>query len=369
MYIKKTYDLGDVKEVARYYPGRYGAPGCKRKPKKKATPEDIERQNQRNRARKVQRIILANFREGGWHLVLTYRKGEHPGRMEEAKRQRKKFFADMRKAYRKAGYEFKFVCVTELGKRGAVHHHLIIEDIATEKLNTKKMVMESWKYGGRHLTPLYEEGEFEELADYLTKEQGKECNYTRSRNLIVPQPVKEKVYRRKWDGEPQPEEGYYVIKDSVVNGINPVTGRPYQHYMMRSLPGKEESAGGSENICGNLVEGPGKAGWRSRMAGRMHGARGANNQAGIHSPGGRDGDAGNPDGALKRAPHPKKTVQSPDIRGVWERAKRGAKWLAQAVAGERLEKRQRERGKECRTLEGVPGKGGAAHVHGGGRKA
>ncbi len=365
MYIEKTYDLGDVKEIARYYPGRYGAPGCKRRPKKKATPEDIRRQNQGNRARKIQRLILANFKENDWYLTLTYRKEERPGSMEEAKRRRKKFFADMRKAYRKAGYEFKFVCITELGKRGAVHHHLIIENIASEKLNTTKMITKLWKYGGRHFDPLYEEGEFEELADYLTKEQGKECNYTRSKNLIVPQPVREKVYRRKWDEEPKPEEGYYIIKDTLINGINPVTGRPYQHYMMRRKGGSD----GSEGIRENLVEGPGKAGWRGGMAGRMHGPWGAGHQTGVHPPGGRDPGARDADGPGKRAPYPEKAVQHPDIRGLWARAKRGAKRLAQAVAGKRMEERQREGSKERRRMGSSDGKGRAPHVPDGGRKA
>ena len=366
MYIEKTYDLGDVKEVARYYPGRYGAPGCKRRPKKKATPEDIRRQNQRNRARKIQRLILANFKEGDWYLTLTYRKGERPGSMEEAKGQRKKFFAEMRKAYKKAGYEFKFICVTELGRRGGVHHHIILENIAVPELNATKMITKFWKHGGKHFKPLYEEGEFEELADYLAKEQGKERNYTRSRNLIVPQPAKEKVYRRKWDEEPKLEEGYYILKDTLANGINPVTGRPYQYYMMRKKGG---SADGSEGICENLMEGAGKAGRRSGMAGRMHDPWGAGHQAGVCTPGGRDAGARDADGAGKRAPCPEKAVQHPDIRGLWARAKRGAKRLAQAVAGKRMEERQREGSKECRRMGNPGGKGRAPHVPDGGRKA
>lgn len=365
MYIEKTYDLGDVKEVARYYPGRYGAPGCRRRPKKKATPEDIRRQNQRNRARKIQRLILANFKENDWYLTLTYRKGERPGNMGEAKGQRKKFFADMRKAYKKAGYEFKFVCVTEIGKRGAAHHHIILEDIATPELNTTKMITKFWKHGGSHFKPLYEEGEFERLADYLTKEQGKECNYTRSRNLIVPQPRKEKVYHRKWDGEPKPEEGYYVIKDTLVNGTNPVTGRPYQHYMMRRKGGSD----GSEGVRRNLMEGAGKEGRRGGMAGRMHGPWGAGNQAGAYTPGKWNPGTRGADGAGERPPCPEKAVQHPGIRKLWARARRGAKRLAQAVAGKRVEERQGEGSKERRRVGSRDGKGRAPRVPDGNRGA
>lgn len=39
----------------------------------------------------------------------------------------------------------------------------------------------------------------------------------------------------RWQREPKPEKGWYIIKDSIVNGINPVTGYPYQHYTMRKV--------------------------------------------------------------------------------------------------------------------------------------
>ena len=62
MYTKNTYDLGGIKQIEKYYPGNYGAPGMKRQKKRKRTPEDIERQNRTNRWKKIQRLILANFK-------------------------------------------------------------------------------------------------------------------------------------------------------------------------------------------------------------------------------------------------------------------------------------------------------------------
>lgn len=239
LYVKKIYDLGWVKEISKYYPGNYGAPGVKRGPKRKRTPEDIERQNKTNREKKVQRLILANFHEGDWHLVLKYKKELRPGSMAEAKKQVQKFLADMRKAYKKAGYQFKYIYVTERGKQGACHHHLIIEDIAEPDLNTKKMVMKHWQYGSKAFIPLYEDGEFENLAEYIVKKETKEdaegCTYSRSRNLIVPEPQREIIHRRRWQREPKPEKGWYIVPDSLVNGENPVTGYPYQHYIMRKI--------------------------------------------------------------------------------------------------------------------------------------
>lgn len=239
LYVKKIYDLGWVKEISKYYPGNYGAPGVKRGPKRKRTPEDIERQNKTNREKKVQRLILTNFHEGDWHLVLKYKKELRPESMAEAKKQVQKFLADMRKAYKKAEYQFKYIYVTERGKRGACHHHLIIEDIAEPDLNTKKMVLKFWEYGSKAFIPLYEDGEFENLAEYIVKKETKEdaegCTYSRSRNLIVPEPQREIIHRRRWQREPRPEKGWYIVPDSLVNGENPVTGYPYQHYTMRKI--------------------------------------------------------------------------------------------------------------------------------------
>ncbi len=239
LYVKKIFDLGWVKEIHKYYPGNYGAPGVKRGPKRERAPEDIERQNKTNREKKVQRLILANFHEGDWHLVLKYKKELRPGSLAEAKKQVQKFLADMRKAYKKAGYQFKYIYVTERGKQGACHHHLIIEDIAEPDLNTKKMVLKFWEYGSKAFMPLYEDGEFENLAEYIVKKETKEeaegCTYSRSRNLIVPEPQREIIHRKRWLLQPKPEKGWYIVPDSLVNGENPVTGYPYQHYTMRKL--------------------------------------------------------------------------------------------------------------------------------------
>lgn len=376
MYIEKIYDLGDVKEVARYFPGNYGAPGCRRAPKKKATPEDIKRQNERNRARKIQRLILANFRQGDWYLTLTYRMPERPADMKGAKGHRKDFLDSMRDACRRAGYEFKFLCVTEIGKRGAVHHHLVIEDIATPELNTKNMVMEYWKYGGKHFTPLYEEGEYEELSDYMAKEEGKERSYTRSRNLIVPEPVKRRVWGRKWEDEPEPEKGWHIIKDSLINGINPATGAPYQHYMMRRLERKEASvhAPGTD-IHSGFMERPGKEGRRGGMDPGIHKRWGAKDQGRLHPPGKRDPGAGNPDGNGQRLPrdgcagkeeHAGRAVHRKGIHKLHACIGRCAKRLASAVAGKRLEERPGKPGKECRALGDAVRK---KRVDSGGRQA
>lgn len=244
MYIRKSYDMGKVIDIEHYYPGNYGAKGVKRQEKRKRTPEDMERQNRTNREKKLQRIILANFNKGDWHLILNYRPKDRPD-FREGKKRVKKFIDKVRAAFKKAGYLFKYIVVTEKGRKGhALHHHLIIEDIQTEKLNTMRLVKKLWTYGNSIWIDLYEDNEYKNLAEYIVKKETKDENewasYSRSRNLVVPQLEKEIVYRKCWPEEPKPKEGYYIIKDSIVNGTNPVTGYPYQHYSMKRLE-KEES--------------------------------------------------------------------------------------------------------------------------------
>lgn len=229
-------------QIEKCYPGNYGAPGMPRQKKRKRTPEEIQRQNETNRWKKVQRLILANFKEGDWHLILKYLPKNRPESYKEALKHRKKFIDEMRKAYKKAGLQFKWIAVTERGKkRGVLHHHLIIEDIAEPDLMTVQLVKNLWEHGGVQFVSLYEDGEYEKLAEYIVKAETKgECGwatYSRSRNLVVPIPKKEKVYARKWRDPPKPPKGWYVVKETLYNGKNPVTGYPYQHYTIKKLEG------------------------------------------------------------------------------------------------------------------------------------
>jgi len=246
MYVVNEWHLGKIIQVEKHYPGNYGAPGMPRGKKKKATPEDIARQNRTNKEKKIQRLILLNFKEGDWHLILKYRPGQRPEKYEEAEKQLKKFLAKMRERYKKAGIPFKYFAGTERGKKGqALHHHVITQDIATDNLNTVKLVKELWM-GTEAFIDLYEDGDYEKLAAYIakkeTKEEGGWATYTRSRNLITPKPKKKIIRRKRWARDPKPKKGYYIVKDSVINGFNPVTDYPYQHYTMRLIePGGDSS--------------------------------------------------------------------------------------------------------------------------------
>ncbi|MBO7341003.1 MAG: hypothetical protein J6U66_13175, partial [Lachnospiraceae bacterium] len=78
MYEKITCRIRDKIEVSKHYSGRFGAPGMKREPKRKATPEEVARNNHWIRCRNVRRLIELNFGGGDWHVTLTCRKEDRP---------------------------------------------------------------------------------------------------------------------------------------------------------------------------------------------------------------------------------------------------------------------------------------------------
>ena len=84
MYLKVTSRLTpEILEVKEYHPALYGAPGKRRAKKSKLTPETVKRQNEKNRERYIQNLMLLNFQKG-YHIVLRYPKNKYPGTYEEA---------------------------------------------------------------------------------------------------------------------------------------------------------------------------------------------------------------------------------------------------------------------------------------------
>ena len=231
---QNIYHFHDRTEIDEYRDGRYGAKGMPRQKKQKATPEQIKKQNRSNKVRSIRRYILNNFMPGDYWITLTCGREHRPPDMSAALKQRKDFCDKLRALYRKAGHELKWMAVTEVGSRGGVHHHLIINRIPDGDILMKK----AWPYGKVYMELLYEDGGFKKLAEYMVKqtEEAAEAKYSHSRNLVKPEP-EVKYYKR-----PQKikiPEGYYLDEESFVEGINPVTGFPYKHYALVKIKKRE----------------------------------------------------------------------------------------------------------------------------------
>ena len=143
------------------------------------------------------------------------------------------FIRRLRTRYKKLATELKYIIKKEFTKKGAVHYHLIINRL--ESSNADVMIKECWSKGRIDIKLLYDEGGYQKLAEYIVKKDKENSKgssrYSRSRNLVTLKP-KIKVLKRKTWKEPEAYKGYYVDKESIRQGQNPITGHNYQYFTM-----------------------------------------------------------------------------------------------------------------------------------------
>ena len=259
MYVKKTYVYGNRIEVRKYHTYKCGVKGEKRSKRKKPTPEQMQDANERRAKRKLSRLMIGNFVCGDWHMVLTYAQDRRPD-VDGSKRCLALFLKRMRKLYKKAGIELKWIAVTEWEKTN-IHHHLAINDVP----GMAAAVRQCWTWGNAHLTPLYADGDYEGLAEYFVKETSlsfrKETNaykqrWSCSRNLVRPQVETEIIKANSWRKQPkltkeQEEKGYQLLKDSLYVGVD-ACGYPFQEYMLirYGRSGEKEKKRFMHKTCG-----------------------------------------------------------------------------------------------------------------------
>lgn len=168
-YVERVTKAGNTIEIERYFTSRYKKKGISRGDKVKPTKEEQEKVNTRQAERKLRILINANYGYGDYHLVLDYirRKGEPDRTPEQMRQDIDVFLRECRKEYRKAGLEFKYIHVMEIGKKGARHHHLVVNKIDTE------ILQRCWykAYEGHNrvkVFPLDDSGNYAELASIST---------------------------------------------------------------------------------------------------------------------------------------------------------------------------------------------------------
>ena len=269
------------------FKGETGKKGSKRGERKKPTKEEMNRWNHRKKVERLKHVIQANFVPGDYYLTLKYPKGERPS-MEKVKKDFTKFRELMKKHYKKHGLAMKYIYRIEIGKRGGIHLHVImnrvqdgfsvlnrcwrkargvteLEDmIAEETGQIPDMVTMDGKVDVENL---YLEGGYQELAEYMCKplpddvdireEDKKELlKIGSSRNLIRPEP-EEKTYTRRTVEtlkESGPEKintdpalrkrfcaaGCLIDKTTWKSGVNPFTGMSYICYTEYRLRRRDE---------------------------------------------------------------------------------------------------------------------------------
>lgn len=247
-YFKTSIRAGATIEVTKSYTKRVG-PKTKGD-KEKITPEQMQKINELNAERKLRIKINANFGPDDLFTTLTYQKNLRPT-PEQAKKNIKKFIDALRGEFKKLGIPLKYINVTEY-KNAAIHHHVLINHI--EGQDVAKMVRELWEFGRPDFKFLDKTGQYKDLAHYIIKETSKtykendgghKQRYSCSRNLVMPEPKTEIVKATKWLADPKPTKGYYIDQDTIYNGVDPFTGREYQHYTMVKLDCRKDGGDGT----------------------------------------------------------------------------------------------------------------------------
>ena len=162
------------------------------------------------------------------------------------------FFNKLRPMYKKRGRKLMYIYRLEIGKRGGLHCHLVVNRIPDCDL----LMRDAWTHasdeaGAIDFQTIDDSGGFGGLSEYLCKEPDEEIQgqirflipedkkkvyaVNSSRNLKRPEPVKKKyshwTLKRILNGEEiKPTKGFYVDRDSVQKGINKFTGMSYLYY-------------------------------------------------------------------------------------------------------------------------------------------
>lgn len=187
MYKGKTFNREQVYVCGEYmdadiYPV-FQKPGARRK-RCKPTSEIQAKLNQRNAEKKLTRLVHNNFTENDIALHLTYRNGEEPENEADALRVLGNFIKRLKRRYKKAGKELKYISCTEYGKKtGRVHHHLIING-GYDRDEIEKL----WGRGYANSKRLqFEEDGVTGLARYIAKDKHFFKRWNQSRNIDIPE--------------------------------------------------------------------------------------------------------------------------------------------------------------------------------------
>ena len=248
IYRHKEYKAGVTIDIEDTYPTQFGD-GLTRKRKKdsEGTPEAMQAYNDELATRKLTRIINTNFEPEDWFITLHYERQNRPKDYKSASGQLSGFMKKLKQLFIKSSIEFKYVKCTAFGERGGVHHHVILpKGVKQGEISAlwKEYVKASIKARPPSFVALYDSGDYSSLAAYIIQQNqvvnGNERyikKWITSRNLKkVAEPKVYDVEAIKWQEPPKDRDGYFVDKDSIRAGVNPINGRPYLFYRLVKLP-------------------------------------------------------------------------------------------------------------------------------------
>lgn len=231
-YERKKWTFPRSMEIEEHHSGRYGAPGEKRREKRKATPEEVLRINLRNKTKRCLRKLRTYFEPGDLYVTLTYKQEKRPADMEGAKADWRKLRRILAKEYQKAGTPFRWIRNIECGSRGAWHIHMVLKRLP----EMDRILSRAWTHGKTVWQSMTMEGDFRKLAEYLTKSPEtdrslSESDYDASRNMPIKEPRRTVIRWQDTWGAPRIPKGWRLDEESVEEGVN-LAGYRFRHYTL-----------------------------------------------------------------------------------------------------------------------------------------
>lgn len=142
---------------------RTGRKGPREKRKNGTTPAQKEG-NLRRATQMLGWLMAENFKDGDLLVTLDYKKENRPEGSDRMQKDFKNFYDRLKRRLKKLGMPPpKYIRVMEVGKKGALHHHLVMQE------TDLKLLRECWQQGGIHVDPLYTDGNYRKIAEYFVK--------------------------------------------------------------------------------------------------------------------------------------------------------------------------------------------------------
>lgn len=223
----KTIKAGNVLEKEVYESVRRpGKKGIARGTKRAETPEKQKLLNKINAAKRYQRLILNNFRKNDWWLTLILAENLTE---EQAIREFDNFIDRFNYRLKKGGSpRLKYIGVVARGEKGGRWHAHVVIPYYDPRIITA--IWEKSAFAERvYYKPLYEDGNYKKLAEYIIDNGSKHRLKVSRRNLIPPKvtvrEITKKEARALKNGEiPEPPKGYIEDKSACYFYHSDVTG-------------------------------------------------------------------------------------------------------------------------------------------------
>lgn len=240
-YFIREVRAGMTREIEKWKrPSKEVRREAKRAAKLHPTCDAQAKVNRENALRRLRLDINENFGHNDYWLTFTYTR-EYAPTDESCEADYQKLMRAVRREYKRAGLEMKYVAVyNQPGHRP--HIHLLI----TKGIDLQ-VFQSLWKYSRINIKFLEESGQYAALAEYIFKHsEGKEGKkrWNASKNLIHPQFKERESGAASWREDPVIPNGWMLDKVSgIERGANPINGIEYQRYTLIKMPEIEKSRG------------------------------------------------------------------------------------------------------------------------------